>query len=112
MTMPRITPALSATTLTGFRQDLYRCMTSWADALFELCDATLHGCAAGALGPPLEPRDGVPPQPRQPVQGAGRRTHRQRRAAGVAGRQPSGRLAAGVRGRRLDLGPLRCGDLA
>jgi hypothetical protein len=31
--------------LTGFRQDLYRCMTSWGDALFELCDATLHSTA-------------------------------------------------------------------
>jgi len=27
--------------LTGFRQDLYRCLTSWDDALFELCDAAL-----------------------------------------------------------------------
>ena len=27
--------------LTGFRAGLYRCLTTWGDALFELCDATL-----------------------------------------------------------------------
>lgn len=27
--------------LERFRSDLYRCMTRWSDALFELCDATL-----------------------------------------------------------------------
>src|SRR5512144_1973004 len=29
------------TTLTGFRADFHRCLTGWADACFELCDAVL-----------------------------------------------------------------------
>jgi hypothetical protein len=27
--------------LVGFRAGLYRCLTSWGDTLFELCDAVL-----------------------------------------------------------------------
>jgi hypothetical protein len=49
MTMPPVTTlahrrddaATPLAALTGFRQDLYRCLTSWADALFELSDAVL-----------------------------------------------------------------------
>ena len=34
--------------LAGFRLDLYRCLTSWGDALFELCDAIL--CSPSPVG--------------------------------------------------------------
>ena len=34
--------------LVRFRQEFYGCLSSWADALFELCDATL--CAQGPVG--------------------------------------------------------------
>ena len=34
--------------LERFRSDLYRCMTRWSDALFELCDATL--CSPSPVG--------------------------------------------------------------
>jgi hypothetical protein len=43
---PRIDLSQTAT-LTGFRADLYRCLGSWADALFELCDALL--CTLGPV---------------------------------------------------------------
>ena len=44
---PLSDPAPTAT-LTGFRREFHNCLFSWADALFELCDAVL--CAPAAVG--------------------------------------------------------------
>ena len=82
--------------------------TGWGDALFELADAVL--CAPGpvALGAVVEPRTGVPPLPRQPLQGARPWPDRRRTVCGrlLVEHRPA-RLAAGVRRRRLDVGSLR-----
>ena len=58
--------------LIGFRADLATCFTRWGDALFELCDAALCAPGAGRLGALPQLGAGVPPQPRQPLQGARR----------------------------------------
>ena len=46
MVMPA-PPTAQAAALIDFRQALHATLTSWGDALFELCDATL--CAAGPV---------------------------------------------------------------
>ena len=87
---------------------LFGCLRRWGDALFELTDAVL--CAPGplAFGAVVEPRTGVPPLPRQPLQGARPWSASTRtRLRPVARRAPPRRLAAGVRRRRLDVGSLR-----
>jgi hypothetical protein len=53
--------------LRGFRQALYRCLTGWADALFELSDAVL--CSPGPVSsvPMLSLEPNVPARSRQPL---------------------------------------------
>ena len=55
--------------LTAFRRGLYQCLTRWGDALFELCDAVLCAPWPRLLGPLAQLGAGVPPLPRQPLQG-------------------------------------------
>ncbi|MDX6275829.1 MAG: hypothetical protein QOJ92_3039 [Frankiales bacterium] len=49
---PHLDPARTAA-LTGFRRELHNCLFSWADALFELCDAVLCGPAPVGSVPSL-----------------------------------------------------------
>ena len=48
-----VAPTAPAAALTTFRQSLYATMTRWPDALFELCDATLHASAPVSSTPHL-----------------------------------------------------------
>ena len=59
--------------LVAFRRGLYGCFTRWGDALFELVRRRAVRHRAGRLGARAQPRAGVPPQPRQPLQGARQR---------------------------------------
>jgi len=92
----------------AFRAGLYGCLTRRADALFELADTLVAGHALATAPPPhlsLEPAF---------RRGWGARTGRSggdaspRRPCGNSSPPRVGLLAGRLRGRRIELGALRC----
>ena len=96
----------AAAELIDFRRSFHQCLSPWGDALFELCDAALCSPAPVGSVPSLSLEPVFRAIPRQPLQGPGPRRASTTNGSASCWWPPAGELAAGVRRRRLDLGPL------